>query len=218
MGNHAHIEPGGYITIDHTAWLERRTTGQRDDLTLDLHRWAANHPEPGAPSSHHDQQPHHGDWSATARRWCHERTYSLPEPDPIVHAQTRLDARLSIVRATTAGQESIAIVGINDDWPHVYTDHCADSWNWLDADSIEINCPQGHRWTWRTGRELLTADKSFTTLTLVFGTSLDAPFTSCPQCTVHRRHPRTKPCPCGGVPWILCPTCQARCDVDLPIL
>ena len=88
------------------------------------------------------------------------------------------------------------MVGINHDEPIVYADTCTDSWDWYDADSIDISCPGGHGWTWRTGRELVTADGSFTTLTVVFGPDLDAPFTPCPHCAAHAARQRSEPC--GG--------------------
>lgn len=56
MGIHARIEPGGYVTIDHTAWLDQRTGSPDPDLTRDLHAWAATHTDTGEPASP-DQLP-----------------------------------------------------------------------------------------------------------------------------------------------------------------
>ena len=58
--------------------------------------------------------------------------------------------------------------------------------------------------------------RSFTTLTVVFGPNLDAPFTPCPTCIASAAGQRSEPCGCDGAPWIVCPVCGHRCDVDLP--
>ena len=60
------------------------------------------------------------------------------------------------------------------------------------------------------------ASHRVTTLTVVFGANLDAPFTTCPTCTSHQLGQRAEPCGCDGAPWIVCPTCGGRCDVELP--
>jgi hypothetical protein len=220
MGTNARIEPGGYVTIDVAAWLEQRTGGPDEDLTLDLHAWAANHDDTGEPTdeagSDPDQSPPRRDWVTAARTWCHHRGHQLPEPDLIAHIETRLDAEVWILRATIGDRYQVAVVGINHDPPTVYAEACTDPWDWFDADSVDIICPGGHGWTWRTGRELVTANGSFTTLTVVFGANLDAPFTTCPTCTSHQLGQRAEPCGCDGAPWIVCPTCGGRCDVELP--
>ena len=108
------------------------------------------------------------------------------------------------------------MVGINHDPPVVYADACTDSWDWFDADSVDITCPAGHGWTWRTGRELVTQDGSFSSITLVFGPDLDAPFTPCPACTAAHEGGQGGSCGCDGTPWIVCPICGRRCDVELP--
>ena len=108
------------------------------------------------------------------------------------------------------------MIGIDHDPPTVYADTCTDPGDWFDADTVNIHCPTGHGWAWRTGRELVTADGSFTTLTAVFGPDPHAPFTPCPDCTAHQHDRRTTRCGCDRTPWIICPTCGRRCDVELP--
>jgi hypothetical protein len=81
---------------------------------------------------------------------------------------------------------------------------------------VQVFCPNGHGWWWRTGRELLTADLTFTTLTAVFGANLDAPFSRCRVCDAYDTGRRSHPCGCDATPWIVCPTCEQRCDVELP--
>jgi hypothetical protein len=111
----------------------------------------------------------------------------------------------------------VAVVLRNDDPPVVHTD-TSETAGWYDADTVDIVCPGGgHGWTWRSGRELLdAATGSFTTLTVVFGANLDAPFTPCPDCRAHQAGRRRDPCGCDGSSWILCPICGRRCDVELP--
>jgi hypothetical protein len=216
MGTYAHIEPGGHITIDPYAWLEQRTAGALGELTSNLHWWAHTHDDTGTPLTHGDPRPGRRNWCATARSWCQAHGYETPEPDLISHTHTRLNGDLWILRAQTPNHEPIAVVGINTWMPIVYADYCSDPWEWFDADSVDIGCPAGHGWTWRTGRELIDAQGSFTTLTLAFGADLDAPFTPCPRCADHHDNPSIEPCHCDGQPWILCPTCGRRCDVELP--
>jgi hypothetical protein len=221
MGAHARIGPGDQVTIHTAAWLEQRTGGVIEELSTDLRTWAATHediidvssdvisgPVRGGPAA--------GDWLLAARAWCRVRGYECPEPDFIVHVGTRLDVEtLWILRAVAAHWQRIAIVGIDHDTPRVYADTCHDTGTWFDADSVDIHCPDGHGWTWRTGRELLTRDGDWTTLTMLFGPSLDAPFTGCGDCTAYRHGEREQPCPCDRTRWILCPTCGRRCDVEL---
>jgi hypothetical protein len=217
MGIHARIEPGGYVTIDTPAWLEQRTGGPDPDLTRDLHAWAATHTDTGEPTAP-DRLALVRNWPATARAWCTARGHETPEPDLIAHTETRLDADAWILRVTTDGGYKVAVVGINHDAPTVYAEvPYMDPWEWFDADSVDLCCPCGHGWTWRTGRELVAADDgTFTTLTVVFGPNLDAPFSPCPNCTAHHLGQRATPCGCDGTPWIICPTCGHRCDVELP--
>ena len=133
--------------------------------------------------------------------------------------------------ATIDGRR-IVIVGIDGHPPTIYADGCRDSWAWRDADSLVITCPAGHGWTWRTGRELLTTTGRATTLTAVFGSDLDAPFTTCPTCTGRDHRPGRRrndrqagatagttdvpACGCDRDPWIVCPTCGQVCTLTLP--
>ena len=210
MSRHARIEPGGYVVIDVDAWLDQRTGGPVDELTTDLLRWAATHPKGS------QRAPTDRDWAATAREWMAGRGFEVADHDLIAHVETRLDATVWILRGSRPGYGPVAVVGVNNEPPSVCADVCTDSWDWFDADSVDIACPGGHGWTWRTGRELLTADGSFTTLTAVFGPGLDAPFTPCPHCAAHAAGQGPEPCGCDGAPWIVCPACGRRCDVHLP--
>jgi len=200
MGKNAWIRPGAYITINTAAWLEQRTRGPDENLTEDLHAWAARTSTQGRRR-----------WREAAYAWCCTRGYDLNDSSRITHTGTRLEASIWILRATVGARYRIAVVGLNHDAPTVYADTCHDPWDWFDADSIDIICPSGHGWTWGTGRELRTRRGNRTTLTLVFGPDLGAPFTPCPRCSSHR----VGTCGCDGAPWILCPICGRRCDVDL---
>jgi hypothetical protein len=210
MGRYAHIEPGGSISIDPGAWIAERTGGPDPDLTHSVRagyvvrRQAGRGPE------------QHNDWLSAARAWCTEHDRALREPDLIYHDQTRLAARIWILRATVADRYPIAVIGVNAGPATVYADTCTDSGYWFDADSVDIFCPAGHGWTWLTGRELITARGDCTTITRVFGMDLAAPFTACPDCERARAARRPRGCGCDETPWIICPTCGQRCDVELP--
>jgi hypothetical protein len=216
MGKHARIEPDGHVRIDVAAWLARRTGGPDEDVTADLRQWAATHDDNGEPVPDADQANLRRDWLSAVRTWCQHRRHDLAEVDRILHRGTRLDADVWILRATVRRSYRIAVVGINNDPPTVYSDSCTDSGDWFEADTVDISCPNGHGWTWRTGRELVTANGKFSTLTMIFGTNLDAPFSTCPTCTAHQLGQRDQPCGCDGTPWIICPVCGQRCDVELP--
>jgi hypothetical protein len=227
MGTHARIE-NGFISIDTTAWLDQRTGGRLDDLTGDLHRWAASRhrdtsSDPsGASTTSGPPRLDRGAWQQTVRDWCTARGHTSPDPtDPlagpifIAHEMTRLDRDLWLARAVTPDGWGLAVVQVEDDAPGVYADDTRELADWFDSDTVQIFCPAGHGWWWRTGRELLTADGSFTTLTVVFGANLDAPFSRCRDCTDYDLGRCSVPCGCDGTPWIICPTCGQRCDVEL---
>jgi hypothetical protein len=210
-----------YVSIDTTAWLEQRTGGVLPDLTDDLHTWATTH----QPSS--AEEANAADrglcwWQDAVLRWCHTRGHVSPDrsdqqagPMVITHTWTRLDVEVWIARTRTPDHGLVAVVQRNDQPPLVYAD-TAETADWYDPDSVEICCPGGHGWTWRTGHEVIDADGSGTTLAAVFGTDADAPFTPCQACIASRDGRRGTPCGCDGSAWIVCPTCGARCDVHLP--
>jgi hypothetical protein len=197
MGTHARIEPGGFIRIDTGAWIADRTGGPDPDLTKDLHVHAWNATRRPADPDH--EQP--SNWITVTRTWCAERGHQvLREPDLIRHDQTRLDARIWILRAIVADKYPIAVIGSSGRPATVYADTCTDSGYWFDADSVDIVCPAGHGWTWLSGRELITTRGDFTTITRVFGMDLDAPFTACPHCEKTRSACRPRGCGCDATP------------------
>ena len=153
-------------------------------------------------------------WPGLARAWCQERGHVITPPGLIVHERTRLDATVWILPAATVDERRVVVVGLDEHPPTVYADGCPDPWAWHDADSLVITCPQGHTWTWRTGRELLTATGRATTLTAVFGPSLNAPFTPGTACTDQDDGPRG--CGCDRDTGIVCPTCSQVCTLTLP--
>jgi hypothetical protein len=210
MGEHARITSGGRIVIDTTAWISRRTSRPRPDLTADLHAWAHQgtdlQPVPDSNTG----------WPDAAQAWCAARGHHVREPGLIVHEQSRLDARVWVLTATTTDGDPVAVVAVNDHPPTVYADGTSDPWAWCDAESVVIACPGGHTWTLRSGREVLTAAGRPATLTTVFGVNLDAPFSTCPTCTQFHLGAQATPCGCDGSPWIVCPVCGLRCDVHLP--
>jgi len=222
MGTHARIG-NGFILIDACAWLDQRVAGPRPDLTRDLHDWATQ--RPGATADVAASRPprlgRYG-WQQAVLAWCDARGHAGPDPsDPLAgpelisHEATRLDRDLWVARALTPDGHRIVVVQTEDDAPTVHDDHVTDSARWYDADTVDISCPNGHGWTWRSGRELLTADGSFTTLTVVFGPNLDAPFSRCGDCQAYDLGRRSTSCRCDRSPWIVCPTCGQRCDVEL---
>lgn len=222
------------VTIDTTAWLRRRTTSQLSDLTGDLHAFGAR----SAERLHHVDPPFvlsnpADPWPDVVLAWCRDRGHTHPnpglgdphlqdpgEPDagPMVlrHEDTRLDTSVWIARAVAPGVGAIAVVMMRFQMPLVYGDATTDGTEWYDADSVAINCPGGHSWTWRTGRELLTSAGKATTIARVFGPDLNAPFTCCPTCTAIEQGHHPGPCRCEGSSLILCPVCGARCDVGPP--
>src|SRR4051794_17432441 len=134
MGRHARIE-NGYISIDTTAWLEQRTAGPLEDLTRDLHRWAARS----------DDGSGRRDWPRITLAWCAARGHTSPDPrDPlagpmvIAHIGTRLAREVWLARALTPDRFPIVVVQFNEDTPVVYCDAVTDSGDWFDADTVEI--------------------------------------------------------------------------------
>lgn len=211
------IDPAGHLVIDTRAWVDLRTGGPEPALTTDLRRWARQHDEDirdGADGP--DEPPPKRTGPHRARAWCHDRGHQVREPSVIVHAETRLDAQVWVLLASASDGRRLAVIGINHDPPTVYLDTTCDPWWWCDADSVVITCPDGHSWVWHSGREVLTATGRPTTLTTVFGPSLDAPFSICPNCTAFHLGSRTIPCTCDRSPWLLCPTCEQRCSLTLP--
>lgn len=220
------IEPGGVVRIDADAWVRLRIRDVAPELTRDLLVWADAHPASSTTAPGADGGAPSRRWPLAAGLWCAERGFPLRAPDLIEHTATRLSRPLWILRARAGRTRSpIVVLGthqrqgdpVPDPRTPVVCRDAADAWDWLDADSVVIACPDGHRWTWRAGRELVTADGRVTTLTVVWGPDLDAPFTDCPQCAAHRTGTRREPCDCDGTPWIVCPSCRRRCDLDLPL-
>jgi len=217
MGLHARITPDGSIRIDTASWITHRTGGDIPRLTSGLHQTRrdterANGPRP--PDIAHGLR---GFWVGVTWTWYTNQFINLSAPDPvIVHAGTRLDADVWIVRAEGGEGGPLAVIGINDHDPLVYTDTTTDPWAWRDPGTVIISCPTGHHWTWHTGRELVTDTGKATTITAVFGTDLAAPFSPAPPCTTHHKGKFARSCTCEQTPWIRCPTCWRRCDVELP--
>jgi hypothetical protein len=217
MGEYARITPSGGVLIDTAAWITARAGGLRTDLTDQLHRWARHHrpetadPAAGSPTG----------WPALASTWCEHTGYRVVEPGLIVHDRTRLNTSVWVLPATTredgpGAADRVVIVGAGGHLPAVYADTTTDPWAWWDADTVTITCPAGHWWTWRSGRELLTSTGRPTTLTVVFGPSLDAPFSPCPDCAAHQLGHHPSRCGCDGTPWIVCPVCGRRCHLGPP--
>ncbi|MDQ1249507.1 MAG: hypothetical protein QG597_3882 [Actinomycetota bacterium] len=215
MGDYARITPTGGVVIDTVAWIAARTEGVRADLTGHLHGWARHRHAATATSQK--------DWLRLASAWCTSAGHQATEQALIVHGRTRLDSSVWILPATARDDverpdaRPIAVIGIGDSPPSVYNDATDDPWEWCDADTVTIVCPaNGHWWRWRSGRELLTSTGQSATLTRVFGPSLDAPFSSCPQCADYHLGVRPSPCGCDGTPWIICPVCRGRCQLGPP--
>ena len=203
------ITAGGRVVIDSAAWIGHRVRGSRPDLVADLYAWLDSF-------NTQDEGETTRDWTSVSQAWCTARGHDVREPGLIVHEQTRLDARLWVLLLDATDGSRVAVVGISDEPPTAYADDTSEPWVWCDADSVVITCPGGHSWTWRAGRELLTAAGRPATLTTVFGPNLDAPFSACPTCAAHHLGTSTIPCECDGSPWIVCPICDRRCELHLP--
>lgn len=227
MGEYARITPTGAVLIDAAAWITARTGGILTDLTERLHGWARHHHDEAAnPATTADRRDARGPgagWPGLARAWCEHAGHRVGEPGLVVHQGTRLDTSVWILPAAAnsvgdggPGAGRIAVVGTSDHPPVVYVDATTDPWAWCDADTVTITCPTGHWWVWRSGRELLTSDSRPVTLTGVFGVSLDAPFSPCPDCAALQLGQRAVPCGCDGAPWIVCPVCGRRCRLGPP--
>jgi hypothetical protein len=213
VGTHVRIHPGGFITIDTSAWIARLTGDPDTNLTDDLRTWQETLSTPVA-GTIPIQDP-----ATVAWAWCHARGRDIAWPGVIRHDATRLDARIWILRATAARHYPIAVIGLDAGAAShvtVYADTCRNTGAWIDADSVDIRCPAGHGWTWAGGRKLITAQGDVTNITRVFGTDFDAPFTTCPECERARSASRPHGCGCDATPWIICPICGRRCDVELP--
>ena len=203
------ITADGRVVIDSAAWIGHRVRGSRPDLVADLHAWLDS-------VDTLDDGETVRDWTSVSQAWCTARGHDVREPGLIVHEQTRLDARLWVLLLDAADGSRVAVVGINHEPPTLYSDGTSEPWVWCDADSVVITCPGGHSWTWRAGRELVTATGRPATLTTVFGPNLDAPFSACPTCAAYQLGTSTIPCECDGSPWIVCPICDRRCELRLP--
>lgn len=221
-GEYAQVTPGGGVLIDTAAWIAARTGGVRDDLTDQLHTWALDNPD-GPPTAATGPL---GVWPDLARSWCEHTGHHLTEPGLVAHTRTRLDTNVWILPATSTGDGDgdglevdtgrIVVIGVGDRPPVVHTDTTTDPWAWCDADTVSIDCPGKHWWTWRSGRELLTSTRRPATLTGVFGVNLDAPFSPCRDCAAYQLGNRSSPCGCDGAPWIVCPVCGRRCRLGPP--
>ncbi len=231
MGDYARITPTGAVLIDTTAWIAARTGGVRADLSERLHSWASHHRDQTATATADRRQTRRpgAGWAGLALAWCEHAGHQVGDPGLVVHQGTRLDAGVWILPVIAsngdgdgggrgAGVGRVAVVGTGDHPPLVYADATTDPWAWRDADTVTITCPTpGHWWTWRSGRELLTSTRRPATLTGVFGMSLDAPFSPCPDCAAFQLGQRAAPCGCDGTPWIVCPTCGRRCQLGPPL-
>jgi hypothetical protein len=64
-----------------------------------------------------------------------------------VHQQTRLDTHLWVLLLDAANRSQVAVVGINDERPTLYSDGTSDLRLSCDADSVVITCPGEHSCT-----------------------------------------------------------------------
>lgn len=211
MSEYARITPAGGIRIDTNAWIAARTGGVVDEATQALRDWAhrRGQPPPQVMAGTAGQPE-------VARAWCDQAGYPVREPGLVIHQHTRLDTDVWVLPTVLPGPGPVAVIATTTTRMTVHTDTTTDPWVWCDADTVAITCPAGHHWTWRSGRELLTATGRATTLTVAFGANLDAPFTRCPVCAAYDLGQRTSPCGCDGTPWIVCPTCGRRAHLSAP--
>jgi len=105
------------------------------------------------------------DWMTRAELWCQARGYPVAEGFPLTHDHPWLSAEVSVLLAEIPPAGAVAIVSINGHAPRVCADVTTDASYWYDTGTVQIVCPNEHRWTWREG-ELLTDDEAVDPATL----------------------------------------------------
>jgi hypothetical protein len=198
MGEQVRIEHG-HVRIDAAGWVAQRTAAQHADLTDLLWEWGRLEPLSAWVG---------WDWTTRAELWCQARGYPIAEGFPLTHDHPWLSAQVSVLLAAVPQAGAVAIVSINGHAPHVYADVTTDEGYWYDAGSVQIVCPNEHRWTWRDGELLTDDDEAVNPATL-----LD-------------HHPATNH-PDGDTAAaddldvddddrVFCPRCDEVCDIRLP--
>ncbi len=155
MGDHVAIEHG-HVRIDVAGWVAQRTADRYAELTRLLHDWGRLELLSAWAG---------WDWMTRAELWCQARGYPVAEGFPLTHDHPWLSAEVSVLLAEIPPAGVVAIVSINGHAPRVCADVTTDASYWYDAGTVQIVCPNGHRWTWREG-ELLTDDEAVDPATL----------------------------------------------------
>jgi hypothetical protein len=147
MGEYVVIEPG-HVRIDAVGWVARRTGEEYVELTDLLQEGGRLEPLRSWVG---------WDWMTRAELWCQDREYPVAEGFPLTHDHPWLSAEVSVLLATAAPAGAAAIVSIDGLAPRVYADITTDVGYWYEAGSVQVVCPNEHRWTWGEG-DLLTDD------------------------------------------------------------
>jgi len=192
------------VRIDVNSWVAQRVGAEHTGLTAALRAWGPEVPETGNPGR---------TWMARAVTWCTAQNYPVCDGFPLTHDQEWLTGTVSMVRAYAGERGPVAIVSIDGAPPAVYPDITTDYDSWYDVGWLDIVCRRGHRWAWR-GHLVIGADRETRAVTEVFGDHPESPFA--PRHTRPAAGPNEDPEPNRGRQVIVCPTCDGRCDLDLP--
>jgi len=200
MGEHVSIDHG-HIRIDTACWVARRVGDEHAGLTDALGHWGRAQLLDGYPGR---------DWMTRAELWCMAREYAVCEGFPTYHDRPWLSADVSILLAVVDNRHAIAIVSVDGDAPTVYADLTTDVGYWYDAGTVQIVCPNEHRWTWRDG-ELLTDDEAVDPATV---------FDHHPKRRHDQEHADSDTdlddIDLDADGRIFCPRCDELCDLRLP--
>jgi hypothetical protein len=205
----------GYYIIQASSWLAQRTGAAQSELSDTLHEFTRC----DVFSEYWPQM----DTAARMQLFAAARGWPLGDASRIWHDDTVLNYGIDIVLTGDGGQ-ALALVSIAGHTPEIYVDATTDPGYWLDATTIELTCPQEHRWSWDGGREpqwFFDRDQGPvpvpTTLRDMFGGLPHAPYQRCRGCAAFNDGQPGEPCPasCTGTA-IYCPLCQARCYASLP--
>jgi len=214
MTEHVTIH-NGYYTIQTPLWLAQRIGATQAEFINVLGEFARC-------DVFSDYWPQM-DIAARMQLFAVARGWSLGDGSHICHDDTVLTYGIDIVLAAN-NQQAFAMVSIAGRTPSIYADITTDPGYWLDATTIELCCPAGHRWSWDGGPDpQWFFDREHgptpvpTTLRDMFGGLKGAPYQQCRGCAAFSDGKPGESCPasCTGTA-IYCPLCQARCHASLP--
>lgn len=194
----------GYYLIDTQAWIQQRVARPVDDLTASLRAFV----DLDVFTEYRSAM----DTSARMQLWCAARDWVIAEGAPIYHDHGCLNCPVTVVLAAEPqpGGGAYALVQTEGDQPIVYHDLTSDEGYWNQVRAVDIVCPEGHRWTWLDDTSLLDEHGHETTITALFGSDRQAPFSPCRDCVAFDDGAIDTMCDCADPAVIYCPTCDSR--------